>query len=210
MTHFLEHKIVIQQPFEKPRPALFLDRDGVLIEDRHYLCKPEEVSLCLGAYMLLVQAASRQCPVVVVTNQSGIFRGIFDWDAYRDVTNRMLEILGAAAPLAALYANGHGPDAAPSSWRKPSPAMLIEAAADLNLDLSRSLLIGDRLTDLKAGAAAGLKHLTHVLTGHGQKERSSVTAWAAKERPQCRSGISLEVDLIDSLCDFPLDYLICH
>ena len=206
----MEHKIVIKQPFEKPSPALFLDRDGVLIEDKHYLCKSEDVELCAGVFQLLQHAATRSWPVVVVTNQSGISRGFFDWHAYANVTTRMLDLLGSAAPLAAIYANGYGPEAALTSWRKPSPAMLKEAAVDLNLDLCRSLLIGDRLTDLKSGAAAGLKYLGHVLTGHGQKERSSVTNWAAKVRSQSRSGISLEVDLLDSLCDFSMDRLTCH
>lgn len=206
----LEHKILIQSPFEQSAPALFLDRDGVLIEDKHYLFNPDDVALCPGVHLLLEQASRQRWPVVVVTNQSGISRGLFDWHAYGEVTNRMLELLGAAAPLAAIYANGHGAQAAPSSWRKPSPAMLIEAAGDLNLDLSRSLLIGDRLTDLKAGAAAGLKYLAHVLTGHGQKERTLVSDWAAKVKPHCKPGIILKVDLIDSLCDFPIDRLSCH
>jgi D-glycero-D-manno-heptose 1,7-bisphosphate phosphatase len=206
----LENKILIQSPLEQSAPALFLDRDGVLIEDKHYLFKPDDIALCPGVHFLLEQASRQRWPVIVVTNQSGISRGLFDWHAYGEVTSRMLELLGAAAPIAAIYANGYGPQAAPSSWRKPSPAMLIEAAGDLNLDLSRSLLIGDRLTDLKAGAAAGLKYLVHVLTGHGQKERALVSDWAVEQKSQCEPGIILEVDLIDSLCDFPIARLTCH
>ena len=206
----LEHKILMQAPCEYPRPALFLDRDGVLIEDKHYLCRPEDVSLCLGAHLLLEYAALQNWPVVIVTNQSGVSRGLYGWDVYTDVTNRMLELLGPSAPISALYASGHGPKALPSSWRKPSPAMLATAASDLNLDLSRSLLAGDRLTDLKAGASAGLKSLAHVLTGHGAKERSSVMNWVANVYTHSGSSISLDVRLIDTLCEFPFDCLTYH
>jgi D-glycero-D-manno-heptose 1,7-bisphosphate phosphatase len=208
MTPLLEHKIVFQKRFKCPRPALFLDRDGVLLEDVHYLRRPDDVSLCLGARLLLEHAALQKFPVVIVTNQSGVSRGLFNWDSYWCVTNCMLELLGPAAQISAIYASGHGPDAPQNSWRKPSPAMLVAAAEDLNLDLSRSLMIGDRLSDLKAAAAAGLKYLAHVLTGHGQKERSSVLDWAGSVT-SCGSEIPVEVELIDCLYDFPIERLLC-
>jgi len=210
MNLLLEHKILIRSPFKNPSPALFLDRDGVLIEDNHYVCRPENVSLCPGVGHFLSRAALSELPVVIVTNQSGISRGLFDWNAYVSVTKRMLELLGPAAPISAIYASGHGPEAASLSWRKPGPLMLLEASKDLNIDLGRSLIIGDRLTDLKAGAAAGLKFLAHVLTGYGHKERSSVLDWVAKEQASdLGSDNSLEVELLDSLSDFRFERLVC-
>jgi len=183
---------------------MFLDRDGVLIEDKHYLCDPIQVVLCPGVKMLLKQAKKINLPVIVITNQSGIARGFFNWQAYERVTDRLLELLGSTAPLAGIYANGHGPDAPVNCWRKPSPAMLLAAAADLNLDLSRSLLIGDRLSDLQAGKRAGLPWLVHVLTGHGAKERHEVEHWGTQIQKTTTKNSSFELMLQQSLLDFPI------
>ena len=203
----LERRRLLARPFPTPRPALFLDRDGVLIEDRHYLCDPTNVELCPGATALLEAACSQGWPVVVVTNQSGIARGYFNWQDYELVSDRLLELLGSSASIAAIYANGHGPQASPSSWRKPSPGMLLAAAEDLNVDLTRSLLVGDRLIDLKAGISAGLTLLVHVLTGHGEQERYPVVSWAEQRRHSTGINSKLELLLLQSLLDFPLDRL---
>ena len=197
---------LLARPSTIPRPALFLDRDGVLIEDCHHLSNPKQVALLPGARELLRHANANGWPVVLITNQSGIARGLFDWDAYALVTDRLMELLGPDAPLAAIYANGHGPDAPATSWRKPSPAMLLAAGQELNLDLSGSLMIGDRLSDLQAGAAAGLAWLGHVLSGHGQHERPRVAAHIGPtglfkgEIPCSRQA---QVVLLESLLDFP-------
>jgi len=196
-------------PCSKPKPALFLDRDGVLIEDQNHLCHAGNIFLCQGAKTLLKYAMQQNWPVVLITNQSGIARGYFDWEEYERVTDRLLKLLKSTAPLAAIYANGHGPEAPPNSWRKPSPAMLLAAAKDLNLDLSRSLLIGDRLSDLKAGASAGLPWLGHVLTGHGAKERSEVKHWISQKKAMTSKNPFFKLDYLDTLLDFSLDRLNC-
>ena len=198
----LERRRLLQAPWAQPQPALFLDRDGVLIEDRHDLRDPGQVELCPGALPLVTHANQQDSPVVVITNQSGIARGYFDWDAYERVTDRLLSLLGPNAPLAAIYANGHGPDAPSNSWRKPSPAMLLAASKELNLDLSRSLLIGDRLSDLEAGARAGLSWLVHVLSGHGAEERAAAEQWGGRARTENQT---CELTLLTSLLEFP-----CH
>ena len=201
-----EHYHLYSKPFGAPTPALFFDRDGVLIEDKHYICNPDDVKLCHGAKKLLEQAKNNHWPVVVVTNQSGIARGLFDWNDYESVTQRLLQILGTEILISAIYANGHGPNAPLSSWRKPSPGMLLAATKDLNIDLSRSILVGDRLTDLQAGASAGLPFLIHVLTGHGKKEREAVESWA-KQNQLLANSPSFKLALINSLEDFPLEEL---
>ena len=198
----LERRRLLQAPWPTPQPALFLDRDGVLIEDRHHLCNPDQVELCAGARSLVNHANQQGWPVVVITNQSGIARGYFDWDAYGRVTDRLQALLGPKAPLSAIYANGHGPDAPSTSWRKPSPAMLLTATQELNLDLKRSLLIGDRLSDLQAGARAGLPWLVHVLSGHGVEERAAVEQWGTQASSDNHTG---ELTLLNSLLEFP-----CH
>ena len=193
-------------PLASPRRALFLDRDGVLIEEKHYLCNPDDVQLCAGAKNLLGQAKNNHCPVVVITNQSGIGRGFFDWAAYESVTKRLLQLLGPEAQISAIYANGYGPNAPLNSWRKPSPGMLLAAAKDLNIDLSRSILVGDRLTDLQAGASAGLPLFIHVLTGHGKEERAAVES-RGKQYQLLTNSLLFKLTLIDSLEDFPFEEL---
>jgi len=201
-----EHYQLYSKPSRTPTSAIFLDRDGVLIEDKHYLCNPDDVQLCAGAKKLLEQAKNNHWPVVVVTNQSGIARGLFDWNEYESVTQRLLQILGTEILISAIYANGYGPNAPVNSWRKPSPGMLLAATKDLNIDLSRSILVGDRLTDLQAGASAGLPFLIHVLTGHGKKEREAVESWA-KQNQLLANSPSFKLALINSLLDFPFEEL---
>jgi len=200
-----ERRRLLRAACSHPTPALFLDRDGVLIEDKHHLCDPEQVTLCPGSQALLTMAEQHGWAVVVITNQSGISRGYFDWSAYERITDRMLKLLGASAPISGIYANGHGPDALAQSWRKPSPAMLLEAERDFNLDLTSSILIGDRRSDLEAGARAGVATLVHVLTGHGHEERPEITEWAEQEE----WGLNPKVDILflDSLLAFPTSLL---
>ena len=206
MPSSLQHCLLFCKPFASPRPALFLDRDGVLIEDKHYLCNPDHVQFCAGVLNLLDQAKNNQLAVVVITNQSGIARGLFDWNAYESVTQYLLQLLGPEAPISAIYANGYGPNAPVNSWRKPSPGMLLAAAKDLNIDLSRSILVGDRLTDLQAGASAGLAFLIHVLTGHGKEERAAVESWV-KQNQLLTNSPPFKLTLINSLEDFPFEEL---
>jgi len=210
MDHAHHRRKLLARRSTIPRPALFLDRDGVVIKDCHHLSNPNQVTLLPGARELLRHANATGWPVVLITNQSGIARGLFDWNAYELVTNRLLELLGPDAALAAIYANGHGPDAPANSWRKPSPAMLLAAGQELNLDLSGSLLVGDRLSDLQAGAAAGLAWLGHVLSGHGQHERPRVTACigpCGQFRGENPSSRQAQAVLLESLLDFPFGLL---
>ena len=169
-----------ESKYNIPNPALFLDRD-VLIEDKHYLCDPNEVSLCPGSRELVQAAHEMKWAIVVITNQSGIARGFFGWSDYERVTDRLLKLLGASAPLAGIYANGHGPDAPAGSWRKPSPAMLLEASWELNPDLNHSLLIGDRLSDLEAGARSGVQRVDPCADRTWTERAGSIKAWATRQ-----------------------------
>jgi len=145
------------------RPALFLDRDGVVVADTRYIGRPENVQMIDGAAAAIACCNRLGIPVVVVTNQSGIARGYYGWDGFRAVQAAISEALAAAgahldAVLACAY-HAKGSEAlriANHFWRKPNPGMLFAASNRMNLDLSQSWIIGDKAHDLAAGLAAGL------------------------------------------------------
>lgn len=155
-------------------PAIFLDRDGVIIVEKHYLRDPEHVELYPGVAEKLEFLRQFKFPIVVVTNQSGIGQGLFGWAEYNLVHQRMFDLLRMNRPFAAVYANAHHPAEIEASWRKPNPGMILQAAADLNICLESSVMVGDKWVDLEAATRAGIKHLVHVRTGHGVSERPAV------------------------------------
>ncbi len=163
----------------KPRPGLILDRDGVMVVEVNYLSRPDDVVLERGTVGLLRVCAERGIPVGVATNQSGIDRGYFGWPEYDAVAARLDALLAehGIAPLttaACAYHPEHTPGWGPQHdhWRKPGPGMCLWLAEVLGLDLSRSWLVGDKASDLKAARAAGMAGAIHVATGHGVEERA--------------------------------------
>ena len=166
-------------------PALFLDRDGTLIEERHYLRDPLEVRLLPGAAATLAAANERGLAVVVVTNQSGIGRGLLSWQDFARVEARLAALLSASgAGLDLVLACPFHPAAAPPyraeehPSRKPRPGMILRAAELLNLDLARSWIVGDKVSDLAAGKAAGLAGGLLVETGYGRTEKAAAAGLA--------------------------------
>jgi D-glycero-D-manno-heptose 1,7-bisphosphate phosphatase len=139
------------------RPALFLDRDGTLMEDRHYVSRPEDVVLISGAAAAVRRVNQAGVLVVVVTNQSGLGRGLFDEAAYERVRARLDELLAAAgARIDATYHCPHGPDLSPPcECRKPGRLLFDRAVADLGIDPSRTACIGDRLRDIEPAKLLG-------------------------------------------------------
>ena len=145
-------------------PALFLDRDGTINVDIGYPEDPADVVLRDGIAPLIEAANQRGIPVVVVTNQSGIARGYFGWDAFAKVNERVLDLLveqNAAIDMVlacAYHEAGSGLLAiADHPMRKPNPGMFLEAARRLDIDLQRSLIVGDKPADMEAGQRAGLR-----------------------------------------------------
>ena len=162
-------------------PALFLDRDGTLIELVDYLSDPMGVRLIPAAADAVRSANQAGIAVVIVTNQSGIGRGYYDWPAFEAVQNRLYEMCAAAgAVIDAAYACAHPPSAAGgpenSAYRKPAPGMLLRARDDLGLNLAKSCIAGDAVTDLAAGKAAGLKSGLLVETGYGVRDQAAALA----------------------------------
>lgn len=156
------------------RPAIFLDRDGVVIKEKNYISLRKDVELEYGVNKLFKLADSLNIAVIIVTNQSGIARGLFKWDDYLEVTDEMLKKIDQQNTLIAIFANGLNPEGPLHSWRKPSPLMIKNASFNLKIDLSKSIIIGDRLTDLISGLNAGIINLIHIKTGHGILERKKI------------------------------------
>ncbi len=176
----------LRPPRQRPtRPALFLDRDGVIVEDTGYLHEPDKVVLIEGICPLIGACNAADLPVLVVTNQSGIGRGFYDWGAFAAVQARIVELLAAeccmldAVFACAYHADAQGLYTVPDhEWRKPRPGMLVTAAAMCQADLARSWIVGDRAKDMAAGKAAGLAGGLHVLTGQGAGDRTAAVALA--------------------------------
>jgi D-glycero-D-manno-heptose 1,7-bisphosphate phosphatase len=137
-------------------PAAFLDRDGVLIVDSGYPHRADQLVFIPGAAAAVCRLNEAGFTVVVVTNQSGVGRGYFTEADMHRFHGWMDQALGeAGARLDAIYACPSPDDAHPD--RKPNPGMILTAAKDLELDLSRSILIGDKGSDIEAASRAGVK-----------------------------------------------------
>ena len=145
-------------------PALFLDRDGVINYEVGYLYRPAEVRWVDGSFSLARTARLAGYRLVVVTNQSGIARGLYRTEDFEALMQWIgAEFRSQGAPLDAVYHCPYHPEHGRGEWkrehpdRKPGPGMLLRAALDLSLDLGRSLLVGDRCSDIAAANAAGLR-----------------------------------------------------
>lgn len=167
-------------------PGLFLDRDGVIVEEAHYLGRAEDVIMIESAASAIARVNRAKLPVVLVTNQAGIARGYYDWSGFRSVQDVIIAALTKAGGhfdvvLACGYhESGIGPlQVANHTWRKPNPGMLERAITLLGIDRARSLIVGDKLSDLQAGHGAGLGAGALTLTGHGASEADAVRAWCA-------------------------------
>jgi D-glycero-D-manno-heptose 1,7-bisphosphate phosphatase len=152
--------------------ALFLDRDGVINVDHGYVHRIDQFDFVPGIFDLARFAVSCALPIVVVTNQAGIGRGLYSQAEYEALTRWMCDRFRAErAAIARVYHCPYHPELgigiyrADHPWRKPQPGMLLQAAADLKLDLTRSFLIGDRISDIAAAAAAGIPHRVRIDPG---------------------------------------------
>ena len=159
-------------------PAIFLDRDGTLMQEVHYCKDPALVALIPGAQAALRRLKAAGFRLVLVTNQSGIGRGMMTVADFEAVQARLLELLGPGL-IDATYMCPDGP-AGESIRRKPSPAMVLEAVRDLSLDVGRSWFIGDKAIDVECGRNAGARAIL-VRTGHGAEEDGAKAHFVAKD-----------------------------
>ena len=163
-------------------PAVFVDRDGTLMEEVHYCADPALVRIFPGTGAALRRLQERGFRIVIITNQSGIGRGLLTEEQYRAVQAELIRQLEAdagsgAGPL--VTGSYFCPDAPPtvSTRRKPEPGMLLEAARELNLDLARSWFIGDKSVDIDCGRRAGTRTVL-VRTGYAGRETEASPALA--------------------------------
>lgn len=149
--------------------AIFLDRDGTMIAEKNYLCRPEDVEMFPATPAGLKKLCDTGFKLFIVSNQSGVGRGYFTM-ADVDNVNRFLcgELERDGVRFEKIYIAPEKPGA-PSRGRKPSPQFLFDARDEFNLDLARSCMIGDKLIDLESGWNAGVGKSILVRTGYGAK-----------------------------------------
>jgi D-glycero-D-manno-heptose 1,7-bisphosphate phosphatase len=157
------------------RPGLLLDRDGVINEETHCLHDPQDLIVIPGVVETIAAINRQGIPIAVVTNQAAIGCGQYDTHAYESVNRAIEEILHqGSAYINAWYFCPHSHDAG-CLCRKPSPGMLLAASRDLCLDLTRSLLVGDKISDLEAARAVGASTVL-VRTGYGREAEAELVA----------------------------------
>jgi len=158
-----------------PPRAVFLDRDGTLIEERVYLSDPEQVVLLPGVASALSDLREAGFKLVVVTNQSGIAQGLYSETEFRTVSNRLDDLLAeAGSPVDATMYCPHHPDFGPAcDCRKPATGMYHQAASELGLDLAHSYYVGDKALDVTPALELGGVGVL-VRTGYGADESARV------------------------------------
>ena len=159
--------------------AVFLDRDGTLIEDKDYLHRPEEAVIYPGVGAALKRLQDAGFKLFIITNQSGVGRGFFPIEDVHRVHDYLCrELAKDGVRIEKVYIAPEHPDA-PSRGRKPSPQFLFDARDEFDLDLAQSFVIGDKLIDLECGWNAGTKQSILVRTGYGSKvEKNGLDARA--------------------------------
>lgn len=162
------------------RPALFLDRDGVINVDHGYVIKVEDFEFIDGIFKLCASAKRAGFLVIVVTNQAGIGRGYYSELDFKTVTKWMCDQFAAVgADIDGVYhcpyhpEHGIGKYKRDSPCRKPAPGMLLDAAREHSIDMARSILVGDKVSDIQAALAAGVGH-RFLFDPLGAKSKSEV------------------------------------
>lgn len=158
------------------RPAVFLDRDGTINEDKGYINHPSRVQLLAGAGPAIRRLNEKGVPVIVVTNQAGVAYGYFPETCVAQCNARLEALLKQRrARVDAVYYCPYHPRGSvkryqrESKCRKPAPGMLDKARRELKIDLARSYMVGDKISDIQCGLARGLTTV-FVKTGYGEGE----------------------------------------
>jgi len=165
------------------RPAVFVDKDGTLVDDIPYNVDPVRIRLTRGAGEALQALHARGYAVIVVTNQPGIEMGRFDAQAMRLVRERLDALLAPhGVALEGFYYCPHAPGITPCQCRKPAPGLIERAARELGIELAASWMVGDILHDVEAGRRAGCRT---VLIDCGNETEWMLTPWRYPDVVAC-------------------------
>ena len=161
-------------------PAVFIDRDGTIMQDADYCSDPREVEIFPRVAEALRRLKSKGFKLIIITNQSGIGRGFFTVEQYRAVEAEVLRQLGDGLIDATYFC----PDVPGqhSSCRKPAPGMIVTATREHQIDLARSFLIGDKEIDAECGRNVGMRTI-RVRTGFDRETAGSMADWVAEDLP---------------------------
>jgi D-glycero-D-manno-heptose 1,7-bisphosphate phosphatase len=173
---------------ERRRAAVFLDRDGTIVTERYYLADPDQVELIDGAVQSLRALKDAGFLLVVVTNQSGIARGLYEARDFERVQKRLGALLrDGGVALDAVYHCPHHPDfTGPCNCRKPGAGLFRQAERELRIDLARSVYVGDRVKDVAPGLKFGGLPIL-VMTGYGPEEKQFAPP-----------GVQIAADLVEA------------
>lgn len=161
-------------------PAVFLDRDGTINHDKHYLSDEKDLKIYSFVKKSILKLQKAGFKIVIVTNQSGIARGFFSENKLKKIHNKLIALLKEQGiKIDGIYYCPHGPDDI-CDCRKPKIGMAIKAADDLNIDLKKSYTVGDSTRDYLLGYNFGGKGIL-VLTGHGKKQSEKINK--EKQKP---------------------------
>jgi D-glycero-D-manno-heptose 1,7-bisphosphate phosphatase len=154
-------------------PAIFIDRDGVIIENRpDYVRDWSQVSIFQEAIHALSNPKLASYKTIIITNQSAVGRGIISYETAKEINDRLVDLIhNQGSRVDGVYLCPHGPDDG-CNCRKPRPGLLLQAAKELSLALNRSWMIGDAWSDIQAGQAAGVRGKIIVKTGRGLDQLS--------------------------------------
>src|SRR6266436_5238169 len=160
--------------------AVFIDRDGTIMQDADYCLDPKQVKILAGVPKALRLLKSKGFKLIIITNQSGIGRGLFSVDQYRAVEREVLRQLGDGLIDATYFC----PDVPGqhSSCRKPAPGMILQAKREHGIDLCRSFFICDKEIDVECGRNAGVRTI-RVQTGFHNDTARSTADWVAEDLP---------------------------
>ncbi len=180
------------------RPAIFMDRDGVINENKDdYVKSWEEFTFLPGVFEPLKKLANDDHALVIISNQSAIGRGIVTLGEVEEINDRMLEVIGAVGGrVDGVYYCPHRPDE-DCDCRKPRPGLILRAAQQLGLDLTRSIIIGDAVSDVEAAQEVGCASI-FVLTGRGSRELPKLLAKGFKDVPVVEN-LAQAVELVPAL-----------
>jgi len=171
--------------------ALFLDRDGTLIVDRHYLADPAGVELLAGVRDTLHRLLADGCRLFLLTNQSGVGRGLFPLETVERCNQRMFELLDLPVPgFTGICIAPETPEM-PAVYRKPSPRFIHEMTARYSLDPAATWMVGDRMNDVQTGLNAGVRT---ALVSEEMMTAVPTGVWQCRDLPEFYARLRLVAD----------------